>query len=112
MLYGILLYFSSDIYNYFNKSVDNIKSPKILEYQNRLKIINTKIAKKTKIAIINIIEKNNVKHKIFTKSISIQDNKIDLKISGDFNNIINILDFYQTHFVIIYYKIDNASNKI
>lgn len=112
MFYGVLLYFSSDIYNSFNKTENNIKSPKILEYQNNLKIINSRITTKSKISIVNIIEKNNLKHNIFIESINIQDYKVDLKFSGSFIDVINILNFYQTHFLILYYKIDNVSNKI
>ncbi|MEA2017904.1 MAG: hypothetical protein U9N59_05605 [Campylobacterota bacterium] len=111
MFYGVILYFSNDIYNSFNKTQNNIKSPKVLQYQKSLKIINSKITTKNKIAIVNIIEQNNSRNNIFTESINIQDYKVNLKLSGSFIDIINILNFYQTHFLIVYYRLDNVSNK-
>lgn len=112
MFYGILLYFSNDIYNSFNKTKNNIKSPKILHYQKSLKILNSKITTKNKNVLINIIEKNNSKNNIFTESINIQDYKVNIKLSGSFINVMNILNFYQTHFLIVYYRLDNVNNKI
>ncbi len=67
---------------------------------------------KNKISIINILEKSHSKNRIFTESIKIRDYKVTLKINGTFENMINILNFYQNHFSILYYKLDNIKNKL
>lgn len=112
MVYGMLLYFSQDIFNNFNKKSSNIKSPQVLKYQNKLKTINSKIIIKNKLSTINILEENHRKYKIFTESITIQEYKINLKLSGNYIDLINLLRFYQVHFSIIYFKLYYVTNKL
>jgi hypothetical protein len=108
IFYGTILYFYDEII--FNFKVPNpIKESQLIIYKNNLDIIDKKISIKNKISIVNLIDKNNAKYKIKIESLNIQENKISLKFYGIFIDMINILNFYQTHFIITYYKLENIN---
>jgi len=112
MLYGVVLYFSEDIFSSFKTNSNNEKSLEILHYQNNLKSINKKISAKNNITIVNIIDKNSIKNKVFIESINVQNSRIDLKFNGNFIDVINMLKFYEMHFLIKYSKLENLGNKL
>jgi len=110
MFYGTLLYFYDDIMKNFNQKVEPNKA--VLLYQQKLQSLSSKIVDKKDIKVISFIENNGSKYNVFIETMSINQNRLNIKLHGKFDEVMNLLHLYQTHMKIISFKLFKYKEKI
>ncbi len=77
-----------------------------------LEILKQNIIKKDINSIIKIIETESLKREVIITLTNIDKNSIEIKFNGKFKNVINLLNYFENHFIINGFTLNKQSSQI
>lgn len=110
LFYGVLFYFYDELA--FQVKDKSFQESHIRQYKKNFDTLHLKIKEMTDNEMVTFIEKESNKNKVLLSSLRMNNENIDIECSGEFLDILNLLNSFQTHLLIKNFRLNSFESKI